>query len=119
MFGLETIKSMNAAAARKARRYGTKPFRMKKPGDVVKQKTKIPFLGDACRDWDEGFERVATLFVDSSGFGSPGEPALTQDAFVQELDRLVKEHGELLVAVEEQGQFQCYVAVWVRNKARS
>jgi hypothetical protein len=50
--------------------------------------------------------------VDISGFGSPGEPALTLGQLRQRLTELVREHGAIRAALEEQGQFQGYLAVW-------
>ena len=50
--------------------------------------------------------------MDSSGFGSEDEPALSMGQFKEALQALMEEHGPLLLAIEEQGQFQVYVAVW-------
>jgi hypothetical protein len=52
------------------------------------------------------------LFVDSSGWGLPGEPALTLDQFKARIGELLTVHPVLYVGVTEIGQFQCYVGVW-------
>jgi hypothetical protein len=108
MFGLETIKAMNADAALAARLEGRKPVAITTEADIV----GIPNLGDACEDIDKVAPRLDTLFVDISGWGSPNEPALTQEQFFARLLALVAEHGTVLAALSEVGQFQGYVAVW-------
>ncbi len=61
----------------------------------------IPFIGSYR---PRGYRPVGEpLFVDSSGFGAPGEPALTQAEFVRKL------RVGFAYAVVEAGQFQCYV----------
>ena len=110
MFGLETIRAMNAEAGRKARISKRKPLRL----EVGAELKGIPFLGDACADVKA--KRLETLFVDTSGWGSPGEPALTLDQLKARLRELGAVHGALLVALEESGQFQGYLAVWKAPK---
>jgi hypothetical protein len=61
--------------------------------------SKVPFIGDADSDIDERHRRLDTLFVDSSGFG-------------RALEELMDEHGPVLLAPIEQGQFRVYVGVW-------
>jgi len=70
------------------------------------------YLGNACDDWDEVYTRQESLFCDSSGWGAPGEPALTADQLRERLHELVQEHGVIYVAIEEMGQFQLHLAVW-------
>ena len=108
MFGLETIKAMNAEAGRKARLSKAKPAIIEAGAPV----TGVPFLGDACDDLDAIAERLDTLFVDISGWGAPNEPALTQEQFIARLHELADEHGTLMVALEECGQFQGFAGVW-------
>jgi hypothetical protein len=47
-------------------------------------------------------------FVDSSGFGSPGEPALTFDQFATKCTE------GMGYAITEAGQFQVYIAEYRR-----
>ena len=61
----------------------------------------IPFLGDYT---PKGFKKTENLyFVDSSGCGGPGEPALTMDQFISKIV------PGCAYAVVEAGQFQVYV----------
>ena len=72
----------------------------------------FPNLGDEADNVDEVYERVDSLFCDSSGFGGPGEPALTIDQLKRKLTELIDEHGEIFVGIESTGQFQLDLAVW-------
>ena len=70
----------------------------------------IPFIGEYV---PRGWTRTAsTYFVDSSGFGGPGELALT---FGQFLDKVIPGRG---YAVVEAGQFQVYVAEYIPPRAK-
>ena len=71
----------------------------------------IPFIGD----WvPRGYVPTENLyFVDSSGFGTRGEPALTQEEFLNKL------RPGYAYAIVEAGQFQVYVQEYeVRTYAR-
>ena len=73
----------------------------------------FPNLGDDAENLDRQYERVASLFVDKSGFGAPDEPSLTTDQFTDRLRELLRENeGGLRLAIEEEGPFQLYVGVW-------
>ena len=113
MWGLETIRHMNEEAATKARDVGSVPYRMGSLDELDKWPPfPFPHLGYACGEVDGTHKRLDTLFVDSSGYGSEGEAALTLGAFIARLTALYDEHGPLLLAVEEVGQFQVYIAIW-------
>ena len=65
-----------------------------------------PFIGDRdVRGWTE----VNRYFVDSSGFGQAGEPALTADQFFRKVRK------GFAYAIVEQGQFQIYIAEFQKN----
>ena len=66
----------------------------------------IPFVGD---EPIEGWQEIDNLFVDSSGFGRAGEPALTIDEFYKQIK------AGLAYGVTEAGQFQLYVGVFEKN----
>lgn len=51
----------------------------------------------------DGFTETNEYFVDSSGFGSEDEPALTPDAFLEKIK------AGKYYAITGQGQFQVYV----------
>jgi len=132
MMGIETIRAINAEMAEKARRERIEPSYMRRHEDLFKpppatswqegmrhrKMRGIPHIGDAAADYDKLHERLDTLFVDTSGFGREGELALTQRQMFARLDELAEKHGPLLVALEEQGQFQGYVAVWKAQRKR-
>lgn len=105
MFSLETIRSMNERAARKAK--GKRPFVLKSM-EQLKRFPPFPFpnFGDYR---PEGWVLVETWFVDSSGFGEDDEPALSVRQF---LNKLVVGHG---YAVIEAGQFQVYVGEFAKE----
>lgn len=65
----------------------------------------FPMIGDHT---PAGWERVDQLFVDTSGWGSPGEAALTP---AQLLERLQVGKGYALIEI---GQFQAYLGVFQR-----
>lgn len=122
MWGLETIKAINAEAGVKARNLRKKPCVLRSVDDVDRlgetKKLSIPHLGTACEDIDEERERIDTLFCDISGFGSPGELALTINQMKDRLKEMIGEHGPIAIALEEQGQFQGYLAVWREGAER-
>ena len=67
-------------------------------------------LGDSRPD---GFELEAELFVDSSGWGSGEEMALTYGQFVEQVKK-----GKFYAIIAE-GQFQIYVGVFSRSKTKN
>jgi hypothetical protein len=75
---------------------------------------RIPSLGGYVpRGWKRTDDKP--FFVDTSGFGGPDEPALDHSAFAKALAVLPEGVG---IAIIEAGQFQCYVATYVRTKPR-
>lgn len=89
------------------------PFVFATPAALEAERGRFPFpvitevlLSDEWEATDK------TWFVDSSGFGSAGEPALTIDQFRKQLVEYVQEnftHGFGLSGV---GQFQVYVTAY-------
>lgn len=51
----------------------------------------------------DGFEMIRELFVDNSGFGQEGEPALTPDQFLKEVTE------GFYYGITDVGQFQLFV----------
>jgi len=89
---------------------------MKQP-TLIKSQAQIdayppfPFPNLSGKPTPEGWKEVGKpLFVDSSGCGRPGEPALTQDQFKASL-----EVGKAY-AVVDVGQFQLQVGVFERSQ---
>ena len=99
MFDLGTIQRLNEAATKRAEDWDTWPAKWRGNRD----KFRLPNLGNYV---PEGWRRTDRdpLFVDSSGFGQKGEPALTIDEMFDKLT-VGKSY-----AVIEAGQFQVYVA---------
>lgn len=112
MMDLQTIRELNAEAGQEAKDAGREPYvfsgfdlKNLRDGDLYPIR-KIPRLGDF---EPKGWVKVDTLFVDSSGFGQEGEPALTAKGFARKIE---PEHG---YGIGEVGQFQLYVDVFARS----
>ena len=109
MMSLEYIESESRAAAKKAAKSNKRPY-IVEAEDIVSWKTRrqqLPFpnLGSFV---PKGWKEVDSLFCDSSGFGAPGEPALT---YAQLIAKLEVGKG---YAITQVGQFQVYVGVFER-----
>lgn len=111
MWSLEQIRAMNADRGILARAKRVKPTLLKS-GKQLEKMPPFPFphIGDMSNDLDEEHERVDSLFCDSYGFGDGR--SLSENGLKKRLGELLDEHGQLMVAIEEQGQFQLYVGVW-------
>jgi hypothetical protein len=97
MYGINELNRMNRP------RRGW-PITAKWDGD--QEVRNIPFIGERkVRGWTE----VNRYFVDSSGFGRAGEPALTADQFFRKVRK------DFAYAIVEQGQFQMYIAEFQKN----
>jgi len=112
MMGLETINAVNAENAAVARERGINSSLTRLTAKTLSRVSKARHIGDAADDVDKVRERIDTLFCDASGWGSPNEPALTQDQLFERLEEICKEHGKVDVAITEAGQFQLYLGVW-------
>ena len=97
MYDLATIQAMSEEAALTAEEEGQEPAVYNGDFEAI---CPIPNLGTYI---PEGWDKVNEYFVDSSGFGTEGEPALTIEQFKS---KLIKGRG---YAVIEAGQFQVYV----------
>jgi hypothetical protein len=104
MLGLGAIRAMNKEAVRKAKANKTQPYIAKCDND--KGVFSCPKLGDHI---PKGWVYVTEYFVDSSGFGSESEPALTPEQFQAK----VKEG--MGYAISDEGQFQLYVREYKRR----
>jgi hypothetical protein len=63
----------------------------------------------------KGYSEIETLFVDSSGFGSDNEPALTQEQLENKLKHLLAEHKMLYAFITNAGQFQVYITLYKKT----
>ena len=101
MYGLETIREMNRDRKKDAMKKGLKPYILLSKSDVD---TMPPFPFPNFGDYrPKGWKLLDVFFVDSSGFGSEGEPALTVSQFKQKLK------VGMGYAIVEEGQFQVRV----------
>ncbi len=99
---LQQISEESRKQARKAARLHKRPYVFEEEDRGTFPPFPFPNLGDYR---PKGYEMVATYFVDSFGFGSPGEPALTIDRFVSLLKPgrgyAIVEVGEFQVVIGE------------------
>ncbi len=132
MMSPETIRSMSRAAARRSRENHVEPLvvRDEDRGVLNEHLRHMPNLGDRCpRGWKRvpacsltestsglvpfgGKEMHHFIEVDSSGWGSPGELALTFGQFCQWVSEAP---GENAYAIVEEGQFQVVIGVFRRR----
>jgi hypothetical protein len=139
MMDIETIVAMNKQQGRKAKKSGKEPtqfdeedIQQAESGDLTPLK-KIINLGnyipkgwkrfntnelkdqlDLSYDWK--FLDNGGLFVDSSGFGSESEPALSVNQFLQTVSKLFKIRDDLGFAICSEGQFQLTIGVYEEDK---
>ena len=106
MKGLAQIQAENKEAAERVKKEGIVPLEMTesiiknlKLG-MIHELEEIPFIGEASFD---NYLEMATYFVDSSGFGKRGEPALTIKEFINKL-KVGYSYG-----ISSIGQFQIYI----------
>lgn len=105
MYSLEQIIAMNNKKVEKAEKNNIEPYIA--VSDEDEGVFSCPNIGSAKL---KGWKEVETYFVDSSGFGSESEPALTPSQFVAK----VKEgYGYAIVS---EGQFQVYVGEFKKEE---
>lgn len=83
-----------------------KPMLAKENGVDMTTLPQIPFVGDKPI---KGWREIDSLFVDSSGCGQRGEPALTIGQFVEQIK------AGFGYGVTDAGQFQVHVGVFERE----
>ncbi len=116
MMDPRAIRDLADQAARKARRDGREPYGFFDASDVERSARSIPFLGSYV---PKGYRLVESLFVDSSGFGTEGEPAMTFPAFIERVAKDVGEGNRYFYGITESGQFQVYIGVYERTPVRT
>jgi hypothetical protein len=107
MMSTQQIVSMSEEAAVKAARENRVPF-VYWPGDNLDPPFPFPNLGSYMPD---GWERTDHFMADSSGFGSPNEPADTPEQMRARIERVLREHPNDTIgwAIIEVGQFQVVI----------
>ena len=115
MMDLATIRHLSRQAARRSLAEGTLPVVIEQEdildGAHHTMLRSVPFIGSRR---PRGWKLVEEHFVDSSGFGAPGEPALTFDQFV----RVVAGQPGFGWALTECGQFQVCVGQFKPAKVK-
>lgn len=131
MMSYEVMRANAVEAAERAQSEGKEPATFVGLGhDAIRSGMRsIPFLGKNDDEDDspfvpDGWKRVDApeaprhmgctkgyLFVDASGMGSRGEPALTVDEFTD----YVYDHKDLGYGIVEAGQFQVVIATYERK----
>lgn len=109
MMSAQQIVQMSREAAAKAAKRNLVPLRVEQEDmDNLRHYLRyMPFLGDYV---PEGYELYDEYFVDSSGFGQEGEPALTQEQF------FAKVKAGKYYAIVESGEFQVVIGEYRRTE---
>jgi len=119
MMDLQTIRDLSEEAGREAEEYRKRPYVFDKDDISVENLRYIPNLGDYLpKGWvrvklqdDRGVyagdnKGYGAYFVDASGYGRPGEPALTINEFLQQIK------PGLGYGIVETGQFQIKIGAY-------
>ena len=110
MYSLSTLSDLNKKEI--AKYVDNKPPVRLTTIDEVKNAPDWSGLDDKEIAKYSGLKVVETYFVDSSGLGQGGEPALTYPELIQKLSVLKKSNKKPLYAVlSGVGQFQVYVTI--------
>lgn len=129
MLGPETIKRMSDVAAYRAAEEGRRPLTVIKAEDL----RHLPFLGDYVPagwrpalwadmytnprtgwPWDE--TKRVYIMVDSSGWGSSSEPALTFPELARYVIESKRPQHQYGWAIVEAGEFQVVVSAFIRDE---
>src|SRR5438045_2761413 len=115
MMSLDVIVALNEEIAAEAAQNDLVPFVPDGPESVDRWPPfPIPNIGYHKPD---GWKRTdQEWFVDKSGFGRPGEPALTVEQLKRELRSYIARHPGHGFAITEEGEFQLYISAF-RPKA--
>ena len=107
---LYAIKYLNEKIARRARKSKLKPYVITEADLEEAKKGMFTFsLPNLGYFKPKGWEKVKEYFVDKTGAGSPYEPALTIDQFIEKLIP-----GRAYAMIEE-GEMQCYLGEFVKE----
>jgi len=105
MLDLEQIQAISRDAAKEAAKEGKTPFVVWKEDLQDIPPFPFPFLGDYV---PAGWQKVEEYFVDSTGFGTQGEAAITISQF---LEKITPGRG---YAITQAGEFQVKVGEYVK-----
>ena len=129
MMDIETIVALNKEAGNKAKRDGIKPTTFEQKtldrfdlmkivnlGNYVPKGWKRLDVNKYVMKWELPYSHKLLgkggLFVDSSGFGQPNEPALTIDQLISLMAKLLSNKPTLGFGIVSEGQFQITIGVF-------
>lgn len=121
MMSLSEIRRLSDEQAAKAARKKLKPY-VPFSREEIEGYPSFPFPNIGSYD-PPGWERVHgaddPLFVDTSGFGSENEPALTVRQFKEKLLELWDKDSGYGYAIVSEGPFQAYIGIFKEKKGGS
>lgn len=114
MLDYSQVRDEAARQARKAKREGKRPLHIRgfDPAHPLEFCKRIPFLGDYVPEGWEVADGIQDLFVDSTGLGGEGEPALSVRRFAERLEAFRKSGDPYGFGISEAGEFQVYIRVY-------
>ena len=129
MMDIDTIVALNKKAGNKAKRDGIKPTTFEEKtldvddlrgivnlGNYVPKGWKRLDVNKFVMKWELPYSHKILnkggLFVDSSGFGQPSEPALTIDQLISLMAKLLSNKPSLGFGIVSEGQFQITIGVF-------
>lgn len=112
MMSTETIQALAREAMVRAVAYELEPYVPASTSEVYQyERFPFPDFGDYR---PQGWTLVDWAFVDSSGMGSEGEPAMTGRAFRSWVAEWVDRYPDAGFAILQTGQFQVYVGAFTQ-----
>ena len=113
MYSLEAIHQMNEERCAEAKQARKEPYVFSCTDEVGELPFQFPNIGNYS---PKGWELIEEYFVDSSGFDSDREPAMSVHQFIQVLIKNFNENPEYGYAITSAGQFQVYIGKFKRTK---
>ena len=129
MMDIDTIVALNKEAGNKAKKDGVKPttfehktldrfdlMKIVNLGNYVPKGWKRLDVNKYVMKWELPYSHKILdkggLFVDSSGFGQPDEPALTIEQLISLMAKLLSNKPSLGFGIVSEGQFQITIGVF-------
>ena len=110
MNGIIEIQAASREAAMTAAKKHKTPYVVYDENELdAMRKIPFPFIGTHS---PKGWKKVAAVFCDHSGWGSPGEPALTIDQLIEKIRAYLKDGKAYGYAITNLGQFQLWLGVY-------
>jgi hypothetical protein len=113
MMALSEIKRISDQAAKSAAISKKEPYVPFDETEIKDTRFTIPMLGSYV---PKGWVQVESLFCDTSGVGTDNEPAMTLNQLKSKMLEYAKKKGTYGYGITEEGQFQCHVGVFEKEK---